>query len=349
LVISLRMSLSLVTGASGFIGGHLVEALVKRGDKVRCLTRKTSQLELLTGPRIEVIHGTLDRPGLLDDALYGVDVVYHLAGVTCALTREDLFAINESGCRWIAQACSRALRPPRLIVVSSVAAAGPAPRGQIRVEADPEEPISDYGRSKLSGEAAARDLAGRVPVTIVRPGIVFGPRNRAMLPVLLSIRHLNVHLVPGYHQPALSYIYVGDLVEILLRVAARGQLVPPQVDGEKLAAIDRGRGIYFAVASEYPTYADLGRIVGPLLHRPFTIVLPCLGPVPWIVAGASELLQKLRGVPDELNYDKIREATAESWACSAEAAKRDLAFAPPKPLPQRLAETIAWYQREGWV
>jgi nucleoside-diphosphate-sugar epimerase len=343
------MSLAFVTGASGFIGGHLVEALVKRGNKVRCLTRKTSQVEPLTAAGVEVICGGLDRPALLDDALYGVDVVYHLAGVTCALSREDLFRVNEGCCRRIAEACARQKRPPRLIVVSSVAAAGPAPRGQIRVEADLEAPISDYGRSKLAGEAAAREWAGRVPVTIVRPGIVFGPRNRSMLPVLQSIRRLNLHLIPGYHQPALSYLYVGDLVEILLRAAARGQLVPPQADGEKLTGDARGRGIYFAVAPEYPTYADLGRIVGPLLSRPYTIVLPCLGPVPWIVAGASELWQKLRGVPDELNYDKIREATAESWACSAEAAKRDLAFAPPKSLTERFRETIEWYQREKWV
>jgi nucleoside-diphosphate-sugar epimerase len=342
------MPLAFVTGASGFIGGHLVETLVKRGHKVRCLTRNASLAQSLAAPGVEVICGTLDRPTLLDDALWGVDVVYHLAGVTCALSREELFDINEAGCRWIAQACARQLRPPRLIVVSSVAAAGSAPRGQICVEADLEVPISDYGRSKLAGEAAAAAWADRVPVTIVRPGIVFGPRNRAMLPVLKSIRRLNVHLIPGYHQPALSYIYVGDLVEILLRAAARGQLVPPPADGQP-AGRERGRGIYFAVAPEYPTYADLGRIVGPLLSRPYVIVLPCLGPVPWIMAGASELWQKLRGVPNELNYDKIREALAESWACSAEAAKRDLAFAPPRPLAERLAETIAWYRREKWL
>lgn len=343
------MSLALVTGASGFIGGHLVDGLVRRGDKVRCLVRKSSHVELLKMPGVELIRGELDQQRLLDDALFGVDAVYHLAGMTAALRKDDLFRVNRDGCLRIAQACARQRRPPRLVVVSSIAASGPARRGQIRVEADVEAPVSDYGTSKLAGEVAARELADRVPTTIVRPGIVFGPRNRAMLPVFQTIKYLNLHPIPGYHQPALSYIHVEDLVEIVLRAAERGQTVPPAANGTQGDGSSPGRGIYFAVASEYPTYADLGRIAGPLLHRPFAIVLPCLGPVPWMLAGVSEFVQKLRGKADELNYDKIREATAESWACSAEGAKRDLAFAPPKPLAERLAETIEWYRREKWL
>lgn len=342
------MPLALVTGASGFIGTHLVETLAQRNESVRCLVRKTSNVDTLQGPRIELIRGEL-TPRLLEDALFGVDVVYHLAGLTAALRPQELFGVNEGCMRQIAAACALQKRPPRLVVVSSVAAAGPTARGQVRVEADEEAPISEYGRSKLAGEQAAREVADRVPVTIVRPGIVFGPRNRAMLPVFQTIRRLNLHFVPGYHQPALSYIYVTDLVELLLRAAERGERLAPSSSGQQPASGQNSRGIYFAVVSEYPTYADWGRMAGPLLGRPYTIVLPCLGPVPWVVAGVSELLQKARGKADELNCDKIREATAESWACSAEAAKRDLAFAPPKPLAERLAETIAWYRQEKWI
>jgi nucleoside-diphosphate-sugar epimerase len=338
--------LAFVTGASGFIGSHLVEALVQGGRRVRCLVRASSRTQHLAAAGAELVCGSFDQPELLDEALRGADTVFHLAALTAALTAEELFRVNERGCRAIAEACSRQPRPPRLVIVSSVAAAGPIPRGQIRVESDPDAPISNYGRSKLAGEQAAAEFADRVPMTIVRPGIVFGPRNRSMLPIFQTIRYFNVHPIPGYHQPALSYVYVSDLVELLLRAAERGQALPA---GGSFAGNGARRGIYFVAAGEYPTYADFGRMAGRMLQRPYAVVLPCLPPIPWAVAGVSEFLQRLRGKADKLNFDKIREATATSWACSAAAARRDLDFQPPKSLEERLSETVRWYRQAGWL
>jgi hypothetical protein len=90
-------------------------------------------------------------------------------------------------------------------------------------------------------------------------------------------------------------------------------------------------------------------MAAPLVHRPYVLILPCVPPFPWIIAGISQAMAQINRQPSEINLDKIQEARATSWACSAEAAKRDLAFAPPKSLAERMAETVAWYRQENWL
>ena len=351
------MSFVFVTGASGFIGTHLVETLRARGERVRCVVRKGSKSNLLREAGAELIYGELHQPRLLEEGMYGAAAVFHLAGMTAALRYEDMLKVNRDGTREVAQACAKQRTPPKLIVVSSIAASGPAPRGQIRVEADTPAPISNYGRSKLAGEEQALALADKVPTTIVRPGIVFGPRDRVLLRIFQTIKYCNLHAVPGYYAAPLSYIHVADLVELLLRARDRGETVSPHHNGQSNGSgpsangngSTNGQGYYFAVVPEYPTYADLGKMVGPLVHRPYVVVLHCPPPIPWVIGGVSQALATLRRKPDELNLDKIQEALAPSWACSAEAAKRDLSFAPPKSFQERLAETVKWYQKERWL
>jgi len=346
------MSFVFVTGGSGFIGSHLVQTLRARGERVRCLVRKGSKSKLLREAGAELIYGEIDQPQLLEEGMYGANAVFHLAGLTTALRYDDLLKVNRDGTKEVARACAKQRTPPKLILVSSIAASGPAPRGQIRVEADVPAPVSNYGRSKLAGEQEALALADKVPTTIVRPGIVFGPRNQSMLPIFTSIKYFNLHFVPGFHFPPLSFIHVADCVELLLRARERGEVVASARTGENghaKTAEGKSKGYYFAVAPEYPSYAEFGKMAGQLIRRPYVFVIPCLRPISWAIGGVGEVVANLRRQPGDVNLDKIQEALAPSWACSAEAAKRDLAFAPPKSLQERLAETMSWYQKEGWL
>src|SRR5688572_24591379 len=181
------MRRSLVTGSSGFIGSHLVEALRSRGEKVRCLVRGTSRREILERLGVEFAEGDVTRPETLAAAVQGVDVVYNLAGLTCALRAEDQSQVNGTGVENLARACAACDVPPVHVLVSSVAAAGPAPRNRLRLESEPPRPISNYGRSKRAGELAAEKYADRVPTTILRPGAVFGERDRLMFPMFQSV------------------------------------------------------------------------------------------------------------------------------------------------------------------
>ena len=158
--------------------------------------------------------------------------------------------------------------------------------------------------------------------------------------IIQAIRNFNCHLSPGLSPPALSYIHVSDLIELLLVAAERGKRVPA-------ADAQRCIGRYFAVAPEYPTYTELGYLLRRMLKRPRAPVIRVVAPLAYAVGGINELVGRLKGRPQELCIDKIRDALSTSWACSGEAARRELGFAPAKPLEHRLQETIDWCVANG--
>jgi nucleoside-diphosphate-sugar epimerase len=303
---------------------------------------------------VEICLGDVMQPDVLRDGMISADVVYHLAGLTRALHVSDLIRINAQGTWNVACACAAQSRPPVLVVVSSLAAAGPARVGRIRAEGDPAAPVSDYGRSKRSAELAAEAWADRVPITIVRPGIVFGPGNREMLDMFRAIAAVGIHFIPTFAPPRLSLIHVADCVEILLRAAEQGTRVAPprsavaRPEGNGHAPA-RPPGYYFACAPEHPDYAQLGRLTAEVLGRRHVFLFNLAEPIPWIAAGISELLCRWRGRPHILNLDKIREATVPSWASSPFAVQEDLGFTPPRSLRERLQETVAWYREHRWL
>ena len=340
------MTTVLVTGASGFIGGHLIESLLARNVRVRCLVRSTSQTDHLPHGRIEFVHGDVTRPETLAAGIDGTDVVYHLAGLTCAFSTADLKRVNVQGTYQVARQCALQKKPPVLIVTSSIAATGPARRTVPRRETDRPAPVSHYGRSKLGGERAAARFADRVPTTIVRPAIVFGPRDHDLLKAFIPIADFGVHSIPGLlDAPPLSLIHVSDLVELLIAVADRGS----RLAGGPESAGRYDRGYYFACADEHPSYVELGSIIAKVLGRPRVCLMRVPEPILWLAAIANEGMSRFRGVPDVFGLDKIREATAGSWACSGDLARRELGWTPRRSLDERLRETAQWYRENHWL
>lgn len=341
------MGKAFVTGASGFIGRHLVSRLIERGSQVRCLVRRSSSVRHLTKLGVELCRGDVGQTvEELADAMRGCDEVYHLAGITCSLSRAQMMEVNARGAARVARACDMQPTPPVLLLVSSIAAAGPAPAGGVRNESDSSAPVSVYGWSKRQGEAAVEALAHRVPATIVRPGIVFGPWNREMLPMFRAIRDIRLHAVPTFAPPPLSLIHVTDLTELLVRAAERGR----RIDAASRTNGNGSRpGYYFGCDSEYPNYVDLGRLAARFMGRSHVLWLHLAEPLPWIIASVAEAGARLRGKPEILNLDKIREAMAASWAMSTEAARADLDFAPAASLEERMEDTVRWYRQRGWL
>jgi len=344
----------LVTGASGFIGWHLVKALCARGDEVTCLVRKTSRVERLQPLGVRLAYGDVTDPETLPAAVAGASTVYHLAGLLRALSAEQLNRVNGQGVANVARACADQTSPPVLVVVSSLAAAGPSPRGRLRTESDLPEPISNYGRSKRAGEEAAEEFAGRVPISVVRPAIVFGEADKDCLKMFRSVSRLGLHVVPGYRAHRFSLIHAADLAELTILAARHGRRLaaPSETSEENAPAGDEGceaRGYYFGAAEEHPTYYQLGRIIGKALGRRRTLVLPVGLLLVWAVAGVAELIGQIRKRPPVLGIDKVREASAGSWACSGERAADELGFAVAAPLADRMHQTAQWYRQQGWI
>ena len=338
------MAKVLVTGASGFIGTHLVAALAARGDEVTCLVRKSSKVGPLQASGARLVFGDITRSESLPEAVAGQQIVYHLAGRTLALQQRQFYEVNRRGVAHIAKACAELSAPPVLIYVSSLAAAGPAVEGRPRVESDPAAPVSHYGRSKRAGEYAAESFAHCVPVTVVRPPIVLGEGDHMSLPLFRSVIRFGVHLAPGLKPQRFSLIHADDLVQLLILAAERGKRLPPLGErGESPA-----QGYYFAACDLDPTYADLGRLVAEAVGRR-VLVIPAAMPVVRTVAAVGEAISHVRHQPLLMNLDKAREIVAGSWVCSARAAAQDLGFAVAAPLIERLRQTAEWYKQEGWL
>lgn len=307
--------------------------------KVKCLVRRTSNRAHLEGLGIEFALGDVGDPESLMAAVADVDTVFHVAGLTCALRAEQLDEVNGQGTRNVAAACAQQASPPTLIYVSSLAASGPADAGEVLDETKPPQPISDYGRSKLAGEEAVREFAELVPTTIVRPGIVFGPRDDGLLELLKPIAHLRFFPVVGSRPPSASFIYVHDLAQLLIDSA---------VNGRRLDANCPHQGVYFAATDEFLTLSELGKQLSELVHpdRKTTIVsIPAW--LAHLLAAGNECLAKLKGRAELFNRDKVREARAPSWACSNRAARDELGFQPSASLTEHLEQTVRWYRENS--
>ena len=341
--------LVLVTGASGFIGGHLVRRLIECGCHVSCLVRATSHVDELRSVGAQLIMGDVTDRASIAHALADskAEVVFHLAGLVRAQHRDDFTRVNAGGVETVAVACAECAVPPILVVVSSLAAAGPCGRrGDLPVEGDVPAPVSNYGRSKLAGEQVAARYAGAVPITIVRPPIVFGPGDRGVLEVFRPIARWGLHVVPGWGDRRLSLIHVDDLVEGLLLAAEEGERLP-QCASEH--APPGGQGIYFIAVDDSPTYAQLGQAIATAFGKKPPTVIHLPAPLTRLVGFGAEVISRFRDRAGWLSSDKITEALAGSWTCSPAKARTHLRWSPAATLADRLYETAQWYRQVSWL
>lgn len=316
----------LVTGATGFIGSHLAERLLALGARVRCLVRRTSRRDRLP-QGVEPAFGELATGEGLTEAVRGIVVAFHLAGVTKALREETYRTGNVLATANLLRALGDDCR--RLVHVSSLAAAGPG--AQVDEEAEPR-PVSVYGRTKLAAEEAVRASPLAPRAVIVRPPVVFGPRDTDVLELLRAARRGWMPAV-GDRGARFSLIYVEDLVEGLLAAAA----------SERAA----GR-LYFLAAPEPVTWARFAQAAGEALGLKVRLLRVPSG---WagVAARGWELVSHLRGRPGIFSRDKLREALAGDWVCDVTRAQRELGFTAATSLEEGLRRSVAWYRQAGWL
>jgi len=330
----------LLTGGTGFVGPAAASALDAAGHQVRCLVRNSSDRSVLeaTGVAIEWALGDVCDPASLPAAMEGVDAVMHVAGLTKGLRADDYYRVNAYGSRLLAEAAIAA-GVKRFVLCSSLAVAGPMPNGRPSLEADPCKPVSFYGRSKLAGEEMLRRHAGKLDLTIVRPPIVYGPRDRDFFEVF-KMAATGLGLRPGlFGQKKYSIIYVDDVGAALALALDKGRAV------RDLEGCD---GVYYVSDGGIYTWEEMLRKVGHALGRK-TLVIPVPEALSWPVGLWSEVAARLTGKPQIVSLDKIREMGGPGWACSIDRAREELGFEPAWPLERGLATTAEWYRAHAWL
>ncbi len=321
----------LVTGGTGFIGMHLLETLVAKGEAVRALVRRTGGVRGLprTLPEgVDTVYGDLASGAGLSEALDGCHAVIHLAGATKALRAADYYTGNVRATEQLAHAISG--RGVRLVHVSSLAAIGPAPPGAPLDEDAEAHPLTHYGKSKLAAERVVRLLAP--DAVIVRPPVVYGPRDTDVFQLLKSVSKGLVLEIAGGER-WISAIYVKDLVEGLLAAVRT-----PHAAGRT----------YFLAHAKPVSWRQLGASAARIMARTPRVVT-----VPFAVANAvgacAEAWARLTGKPGIVSREKIAEARCMAWTCDTARASRELGFVAPTPLDEGLAATLAWYKEAGWL
>ncbi len=320
-----------VTGGTGFIGSHLVDSLLAEGNiEIYALVRDLQNPKWLEGREIHFLEGDLrSLPSIPED----VDTIFHLAGSTKVRKPADYYTVNQEGSASLFQALvDQNLSPRRLVVLSSLAAAGPSRTDRAVQEDDPPQPLTPYGRSKLAGEQEAHRFKDRFPLTIVRVGPVYGPRDRDFLTLF---RMIQKGIMPTFGSAGhkVSLCYVKDLVEAL-KLTVRDK--------------DPSGEIYNIGDPEPYSWDEFGSAAGKALGRtPRMVRFPL--PLVYLVALMSEATCTLTRKVSILDRNKIREMRQDAWVADMSKAQEQLGFKVEYPLEQALQETVDWYRDNNWL
>lgn len=325
----------LVTGATGFVGSHVADELLKRGYDVRANVRKSSSLRWLDGKKIETVNASLDDTDSLLKAVDGVEMVVHVAGLTSARSKEEFLKGNRDATENLLKAVEKkAPNIRRFLHVSSLAAVGPSDSLENPVtEETPYHPITAYGISKKAAEDVVFSKAASLPVTIVRPPAVYGPRDSAILTVFQTVKSGIAPLI-GFDEKRVSLIHIRDL--------ARGIVDAAESD----ATLGRA---YFVSSQDFYTWDEINTLIAQALGKKRLLKIRLPHPLVMTIAGISEFAGRFLKKPPVLNYEKGRDITQAYWTCSIDRANRDFGYEQKVSLRDGIAETTRWYQQHGWL
>lgn len=322
----------LITGASGFVGYHLIEQALACGYKVYAAVRRSSSVDHLKGFNVNYTHlNYSDVDALRKDIIdNGYDYIIHASGTTKAKTLRDYNLVNATYSQNLALA-SVGTQVKKFIFVSSLAAIGPLTHINGRIAANQQpNPVTSYGLSKLQAETYLKEIEG-LPLLVIRPTAVYGPREKD---IFILFNSMNKGLEPyiGNFDQRLSFVYVKDLAAVILK-ALESTLTHQSYNISDGQGYDR-----FALANYAKSLLSKKTVK---FHIPLVIVR--------MLASFLDFLYARSTATPALNKEKLAELTAVNWICDIEKARMELGYTPEYNLEQGLAETMKWYRDNKWL
>ena len=327
----------LITGATGFIGGFIVDEALNRGMQVWVAVRPTSSRKYLTDPRIQFLELNLGNKEQMKERMGNLkfDYVVHAAGATKCLHAEDFFRSNTDGTKNLVQALIELQMPlKRFVFVSSLSVYGPVAEEQpyrgICLN-DKPQPNTAYGRSKLAAEQYIESLSS-LPYVILQPTGVYGPRERDYFMMAKSIKS-HTDFSVGYKPQDLTFVYVLDVVQAIFLA----------LDSQKTG------GKYMLSDGEVYSSRTFSDLIHRELGKPW--LLRIKAPI-WllrIITFCGEYIGRMTGKISALNNDKYNIMKQRNWRCDINPAKKDLGYKPKYQLDEGVRLTIKWYKENGWL
>lgn len=322
----------LITGASGFVGYHIIQEALNNNLEVFAAVRKSSDVAHLKNLNITFTYPNFNNISALQQEIADNNYQYiiHAAGITRASGQDAYNAINVTYTINLAKAAAAVPGFKKFIFVSSLAALGPL-RTLTGVITDGQSPnpVTAYGISKLLAEDKLKTI-DNLNYTILRPTAVYGPRDTG---IYLALKQFAKGMEPyiGNMQQKLSFIYVKDVARACIKALFIGQQ----------KAYNLSDGNFY---NRYELADNTKNILGVKtikFHLPVKFVK--------IIAGVAEIIGSLRRQTPILNTEKLNELTAINWFCTIEEARQDLGFYPAYNLQTGLNETITWYKANNWL
>lgn len=322
-----------VTGATGFVGSHLVDLLLEKDFEVFCLKRSTSSTKWLDGKKVNFVNGDLYSNKILEDTIKDMDYVFHVAGVVKAKTYQDYEKGNNLATKNLIEICAN-VNPKlkKFIHISSLAVCGPNPNSEPLTEDYIPKPITSYGKTKRQAEKEVLKFRDKIPVVIIRPPAIYGERDSEVFIYFKTFKS-GLNAIIGFDDKYLSIINVKDLVQ-----------------GIYLAAIKETKSgeIFFITSDRNYNWNEIGKTTSRIMNkRSLKIRIPH-----WLVYSVgviAELFGKFSKSAPTLNIEKCKDITQKYWVASNSKAKKLLGFQESFTLEEGFQDTYNWYKQNGWL
>lgn len=322
-----------VTGANGFVGSHLVDYLLGKNFEVRCIVRKSSNLQWLTGKDVKIYDcGLFDKKGLRE-AFKDVNYIFHVAGVVKAKDEEGYFKGNVEATKVLLEVASEVKENiKKFVVVSSQTVSGPALDGKPVTEDMKPNPLTTYARSKLKQEEVALSYRDIFPVTICRGPAIFGERDTEIF-IYFQVFNRGLTTMIGFDKKELSLLHVADLAEGLYLAA-----ISEKSNGE----------IYFISSEKFYNWDEVGEITSKVLgKKAFRIKIPHF--IVFTIATFAQFFAMFSSKPATLNIEKAKDLTQKLWICDTSKAMKELGYRQKVTVEEGIKRTCDWYRQMKWI